>query len=146
VGLLKRLPGAREPGEAFCCGGGRGANFEEPVRLGESVVLIVQMLSNFETPREKLMHIILAGQSRLAERPQITQLRQRVSIVARLNSFENNETRSYLEHCMHTAGYSKQVLLFASPAYDLITAYRNRINLGSSLVSFRERRNHEQEF
>src|SRR5271154_4444394 len=47
----------------------------------------VLMLSNFETPSEKLMQIVLAGQPQLADKlasAKLVQLRQRVSILSSL--------------------------------------------------------------
>ncbi len=70
---------------------------DEAQNLEEPVLEVVRMLSNFETPREKLMHIILAGQPQLAAKlssPQLTQLRQRISIVARLTPFTETEPTS----------------------------------------------------
>ncbi len=58
---------------------------DEAQNLEEPVLEVVRMLSNFETPRAKLMHLILAGQPLLAQKlasPRLTQLRQRISIIA----------------------------------------------------------------
>ncbi len=54
---------------------------DEAQNLDDSVLETIRMLSNFETPRAKLMHIILAGQPQLADklaRPDMVQLRQRL--------------------------------------------------------------------
>ena len=56
----------------------------------------VRLLSDFETPRAKLMHIILAGQPELADKPLAPvwpQLRQRVSIVNGLNRCPPGKSR-----------------------------------------------------
>jgi general secretion pathway protein A len=104
----------------------QGKNFlvviDEAQNLDDSVLEVVRMLSNFETPREKLMTIILAGQPQLAEKlrsPQLTQLRQRVSIVARLKPFNPEETRAYIEHRLKVAGYRGESL-FTDGAYALV--------------------------
>jgi type II secretory pathway predicted ATPase ExeA len=99
---------------------------DEAQNLDESVLEVVRMLSNFETAREKLMHIILAGQPQLAEKlasPQLTQLRQRVSIVARLTPFNATETRAFIEHRLRVAGYPGEVSLFTDRAYMLIAKH-----------------------
>jgi general secretion pathway protein A len=99
---------------------------DEAQNLDEPVLEVVRMLSNFETSREKLMHIILAGQPQLAEKlasPQLTQLRQRVSIVARLTPFNATETRAFIEHRLRVAGYPGEVSLFTDRAYAMIAAY-----------------------
>ena len=96
---------------------------DEAQNLDEPVLEVVRMLSNFETPREKLMHIILAGQPQLATRlasPQMLQLRQRISIVARLAPFNLDETRAYIEHRLRVAGYRREEPLFTDRAYALI--------------------------
>jgi general secretion pathway protein A len=103
---------------------------DEAQNLDEPVLEVVRMLSNFETPREKLMHIILAGQPQLAAKlasPQLQQLRQRVSIVARLKPFDTLETRAYIEHRLHVAGYCAEVPLFTDRSLALIAQYSGGI-------------------
>jgi type II secretory pathway predicted ATPase ExeA len=103
---------------------------DEAQNLDEPVLEVVRMLSNFETPREKLMHIILAGQPALAAKlasPQLLQLRQRISIVARLAPFTAEETRAYIEHRLRVAGYRGESSLFADRAYALIAAHSGGI-------------------
>lgn len=96
---------------------------DEAQNLDEAVLEVVRMLSNFETPREKLMHIILAGQPQLATKlasPEMLQLRQRVSIIARLDPFNAEETRAYIEHRLRVAQYRGESPLFTDRAVDLI--------------------------
>ncbi|MGA2421992.1 MAG: AAA family ATPase, partial [Candidatus Acidiferrum sp.] len=103
---------------------------DEAQNLDEPVLEVVRMLSNFETPREKLMHIILAGQPALAAKlasPQLLQLRQRISIVARLAPFSLDETRAYIEHRLRVAGYRGESALFTDRAYALIAAHSGGI-------------------
>jgi general secretion pathway protein A len=81
---------------------------DEAQNLDDSALEFVRMLSNFETPREKLMHIVLAGQTQLAEklaRPSMVQLRQRVSMVVRLRPLGAAEISEYIEHRLRVAGY-----------------------------------------
>jgi type II secretory pathway predicted ATPase ExeA len=99
---------------------------DEAQNLEEPVLEVVRMLSNFETPREKLMHIILAGQPQLASKlalPQLTQLRQRISTIARLKPFNAAETRAYIEHRLQVSGYRSETPLFTDQAYSLIAKY-----------------------
>lgn len=82
---------------------------DEAQNLQDSALEFVRMLSNFETPREKLMHIILTGQPQLAEklaRPSMVQLRQRISMFIRLRPLTTMETGEYIEHRLRVAGYS----------------------------------------
>jgi len=82
---------------------------DEAQNLDERVLESVRLLSNFETADAKLMHIVLAGQPQLAEklaRPELIQLRQRVSTVVHLTPFSLKETIAYITHRMRVAGYA----------------------------------------
>ena len=99
---------------------------DEAQNLDDSVLELVRMLSNFETSREKLIQIVLSGQPQLAEKigsPDLVQLRQRVSIIARLNPFSAKETALYIEHRLRMAGYSFDMPLFTKDALALIAQY-----------------------
>jgi type II secretory pathway predicted ATPase ExeA len=96
---------------------------DESQNLHERVLEVVRMLSNFETPHKKLMHVILAGQPQLAEKlnsGSLTQLKQRISVVARLAPFNDHETREYIEHRLKLAGNTASEPLFTDQAYALI--------------------------
>src|SRR6266852_386237 len=87
----------------------------------------LRMLSNFEKPGKKLMQIILAGQPQLGERlasPNLLQLRQRISIVARLEPFTPEETNVYVGHRLRLAGYDLQTPFF-TPAAGAMIAERS---------------------
>jgi general secretion pathway protein A len=112
---------------------------DEAQNLDEPVLEAVRMLSNFETPREKLMHIILAGQPQLAGKlasPQLKQLRQRVSIVAQLKPFDAEETRAYIEHRLNVAGYRAEEPLFTDRAFALIATYSGGIPRNINNICF----------
>jgi general secretion pathway protein A len=82
------------------------------------------MLSNFETSRDKLIQIILAGQPQLADNigsPELLQLRQRISIFARLKPFTPEETSLYIVHRLGVAGYKSDMPLFTKDALALIS-------------------------
>lgn len=103
---------------------------DEAQNLDDSVLELVRMLSNFETPREKLMQIILSGQPKLAVKlasPELLQLRQRISIIAQLKPFSAEETELYVNHRLRIAGYSRQSPLFNSAALRLIADYSQGI-------------------
>jgi TonB family protein len=81
---------------------------DEAQGLDVSVLETVRLLSNFETPSEKLMQIILAGTPQFAERlsdPRLAQLSQRLSILAKLVPFGWQDTINYIEHRLRIAGY-----------------------------------------
>jgi general secretion pathway protein A len=96
---------------------------DEAQNLDDSVLELVRMLSNFETARDKLVQIILAGQPQLADNigsPELLQLRQRISIFARLRPFTPEETTLYILHRLRVAGYNSDMPLFTKDALALI--------------------------
>ena len=109
---------------------------DEAQNLNESVLETIRLLSDFETPRDKLMQIIVAGQPQLAQKlalPSLAQLRQRVSMLVRLNPFTPQETVSCVEHRLRVAGYTGGPL-FTPEAQAIIAARsegipRNIVNL-----------------
>src|SRR6202022_2505330 len=97
---------------------------DEAQNLESEVLETLRLLSNFETPQAKLMHIILAGQPALAQKlasPQLAQLRQRISIVQGLAPLPAWEVKNYVEHRLRIAGY-KGNPIFTSDAYESIVA------------------------
>ena len=103
---------------------------DEAQALSEEVLEVLRMLSNFETSREKLVHIVLAGQPQLADRlasPSMIQFRQRISIVARLVPFDAAETRAYIEHRLRVAGHNGWRPVFTDHAYALIAKHSQGI-------------------
>jgi len=81
----------------------------------------VRLLSNLETTREKLLQIILVGQPELRSllaRPDLAQLRQRITIRYHLPSLSRDETERYLIHRLRVAGSEKR--FFTPAAVDLI--------------------------
>jgi general secretion pathway protein A len=102
---------------------------DEAQNLDASVLETVRLLSDFETPRAKLMHIILAGQPELADKlasPGLAQLRQRVSIVHGLEPLPAWEIKSYIEHRMKIAGYEGEPL-FTPDAYEALSDFTEGI-------------------
>jgi general secretion pathway protein A len=86
---------------------------DEAQNLEPSVLETVRLLSDFETPRAKLLTIILAGQPELAGKlasPSLAQLRQRVSIVNRLEPLPAWELKNYIGHRLKVAGYEGEGL------------------------------------
>lgn len=86
---------------------------DEAQNLDEKFLESIRLLSNFETPWAKLMHIILAGQPQLADhlaRPSMAQLRQRISSFIRLEPFTTEEVQRYITHRLWVGGYSGEPL------------------------------------
>ncbi len=117
---------------------------DEAQNFAEPVLEVLRMLSNFETSSEKLVHIVLAGQPQLAEKmlaPSLAQLRQRISIVARLAPLDSAETHAYIDHRLRIAGCTSGKPIFSEGASELIAHYaggipRNINNLCFNALSF----------
>lgn len=80
---------------------------DEAQNLEEKVLESVRLLSNFETPWAKLIQIVIAGQPQLAEKlakPSLAQLRQRISLIVRLEPFSLVEVNRYIDHRLQMAG------------------------------------------
>src|SRR5713101_2807004 len=111
---------------------------DEAQNLADSVLETVRLLSDFETSQTKLMQIVLCGQPQLADRlahPDLIQLRQRISIVTKLQPLNNLETLMYIEHRMVVAGHSGPSP-FSYDAVNLITAHSAGIPRNINNVCF----------
>lgn len=85
---------------------------DEAQNLKAEVLETIRLLSNFETPRRKLLSIVLSGQSELGEmlaRAELRQLRQRLSCIVQLEKFTSGEIARYIAHRLAVAGYSGQL-------------------------------------
>jgi len=97
---------------------------DECQNLDSSVLETIRLLSDFETPKTKLMQIVLVGQAQLAEKlssPSLAQLRQRISILCRLEPLTREEIIRYIEHRLQVAGYAGAPL-FTNGALEWILA------------------------
>jgi len=95
---------------------------DEAQNLDNRVLETARLLSDFETPREKLLQIILVGQPQLAEKlqqPELAQLRQRIDVVGHLEPFHDLDVLHYIEHRLRVAGYNGRCL-FRPAAVDKI--------------------------
>jgi len=112
---------------------------DEAQNLDEPALEVLRVLSNFETSDEKLMHVVLAGQPDLAKKlssANMVQLRQRVSVVARLVPFDAGETREYIEYRLRVAGYRAARPLFSDRACDLIAIHSHGIPRNINNICF----------
>jgi general secretion pathway protein A len=97
---------------------------DEAQNLEDPVLEHLRMLSNFETTSEKLIQIVLAGQTQLADKlasPGLVQLRQRISIIGRLAPFDREEAERYINHRLEVAGFDSPLPLFTRAALRVIT-------------------------
>jgi len=80
---------------------------DEAQNLPLQVLEQIRILSNLETAKEKLLQIVLVGQSNLKDllrRPELRQLDQRVSIRYDLKPLSAEETAAYIQHRLSVAG------------------------------------------
>lgn len=80
---------------------------DEAQDLLPNVMEQVRLLSNLETDQHKLMQIVLAGQPELDQRlarPELRQLRQRITITCSLQPLSEEETGFYIQHRLAVAG------------------------------------------
>jgi general secretion pathway protein A len=89
---------------------------DEAQNLESSVLETVRLLSDFETPRAKLLQIILAGQPELADKlasPALGQLRQRIASINGLSPLTSEETGKLIDHRLRVAGHQGNSLFTA---------------------------------
>ena len=95
---------------------------DEAQELDESVLETVRLLSDLETPRAKKLQIVLSGQPSLADKlakPTLAPLRQRISILGRLEPLDSEDAARYIEHRLKVAGHEGEAL-FTSGAVEKI--------------------------
>jgi type II secretory pathway predicted ATPase ExeA len=115
----------------------------ERYRAGDTPVLIVdeaqglpihlleeiRMLLNLETPHEKLLQIVLAGQPELEERlkrPDMRQLKQRIMLRCKTAALTVEETHDYILSRLQIAGVTGKPV-FTSHAMDALCFYSRGI-------------------
>jgi len=85
---------------------------DEAQNLSADVLEQVRLLTNLETPTEKLLQIILIGQPELRsllQREDMRQLAQRVTARVRLEPLTREETEAYIEHRLHICGATRPI-------------------------------------
>ncbi len=133
-------PDPRWQGNALMC---LGQWLPERCREGQIPVLIVdeaqglplhvleeiRLLLNLETPQEKLLQIVLAGQPELEEklnRPETRQLKQRITVRCKTAPLTPKEARDYIQGRLDVAGASGRPI-FSPDAVDAAHAYSRGI-------------------
>jgi len=102
---------------------------DEAQNLTNEVLELLRLLSNLETTKHKLLHIILVGQPELKEKldsHELRQLRQRISLSCRLMPLSFKDVRNYIQHRLHVAS-GKPGIQFAEAAYRSIYNYSKGI-------------------
>ncbi|MBS1817934.1 MAG: AAA family ATPase [Acidobacteria bacterium] len=95
---------------------------DEAQNLSLAALEEVRMLSNLETEKSKLIQIALVGQPNLRDllrRPELEQLRQRVTVSYHLQALDSAETAAYINHRLRRAAIGAP-LEFSRDVTDLI--------------------------
>ncbi len=98
---------------------------DEAQNLSVSALEEVRMLSNLETEKSKLIHIVLVGQPALRDllaRPELEQLRQRVTVSYHLDPLRADETYAYINHRLKHASVGAP-LTFPREVSDIVHAH-----------------------
>jgi type II secretory pathway predicted ATPase ExeA len=98
---------------------------DEAQNLTSTVLEEVRLLSGIETPKEKVLRIILAGQPELNDKldaPELEQLAQRIRLRFHLPALTSIEMRAYILHRLEVAG-SQGREIFANDTFELIFRY-----------------------
>jgi len=80
---------------------------DEGQQLSEDVLEELRLLTNLETPRHKLLQIILCGQPELndlIEKPSLRQLRQRIALRCHTAPLTRGQTSEYIQWRVRIAG------------------------------------------
>lgn len=121
----------------------------ERYRVGQTPVLIVdeaqglplqaleevRLLLNLETPRQKLLQVILAGQPELEEKlkaHELRQFRQRITVRCRTAPLNVEETQAYIEERLRKAGAQERI--FEPKAAVYVHAYSRGIPRVMNLI------------
>jgi len=102
---------------------------DEAQNLTKEVLEQLRLLSNLETARDKLLHIILVGQPELKKKLnsfELRQLGQRISLSCRIVPLNYKEVTEYIEHRIHIAS-QKPGVKFSRAAYRSIYKYSRGI-------------------
>ncbi len=82
---------------------------DEAHHLSAEILEEIRLLSNLETPHEKLLQILLVGQPELDEKldsVSLRQLKQRIALRSHLEPLNSEETKGYIERRLAAGGMS----------------------------------------
>ena len=94
-------------------GGNVAVVIDEAQNLSPQLMEQVRLLSNLETDQHKLLQIVLCGQPELRERlgrPDLRQLRQRITVRYHIPPLSLDDTARYIEHRIRVAGPNAAVV------------------------------------
>lgn len=102
---------------------------DEAQSLDPELLQEVRLLTNLETSKQKLLHVILLGQpelSRILAEPQFRPLKQRITIRYHLRPLSLKETKAYIEHRLKRAR-ARNIHIFDNGAIREIYEYSKGI-------------------
>src|ERR1700730_3279608 len=102
---------------------------DEAQNLSDEVLEEIRLLTNLETATEKLLQIVLSGQPELEQRlqrPELRQLRQRITLRCRTHALTLEETEGYVSERLRIAGANGEPI-FAPEAVQVIHTYSRGI-------------------
>lgn len=102
---------------------------DEAHHLDPTALERIRLLSNFETPAQKLLQILLVGQPELGTRlglPELRQLKQRIGLRSVISPLTPQETWEYIRRRLRVAGAS-DLALFTDRAVRRIARYARGI-------------------
>jgi type II secretory pathway predicted ATPase ExeA len=81
--------------------------------LSVKVLEEIRMLAGLETRKEKILHVILVGQTQLIEaldHPELQQLKQRVKLRYHIRALSDREVGDYIRHRLSVVGAANRIL------------------------------------
>jgi len=109
---------------------------DEAQSLSNELLEEIRLLANIDTPSEKLLPLVMAGQPELSARLEETglrQLKQRVALRCEITPFELHETAAYIASRLRTAG-GVPSKLFSREAVSLIHEHSGGIPRTVSVI------------
>jgi general secretion pathway protein A len=109
---------------------------DEAQSLSNELLEEIRLLANIDTPSEKLLPLVMAGQPELSarlEEPGLRQLKQRVALRCEITPFELHETAAYIASRLRTAG-GVPSKLFSREAVSLIHEHSGGIPRTVSVI------------
>jgi general secretion pathway protein A len=88
---------------------------DEAHHLSAEILEEIRLLTNLETPQQKLLQILLVGQPELDDKldsVSLRQLKQRISLRSHLEPLSSEETKGYIERRLQIAGCPYPTALF----------------------------------
>ena len=102
---------------------------DEAQNLSKEVMEELRTLSNLETPKSKLLQIVLVGQPELEAKlnsEDLRQFKQRIGIRRQIRPLSLEESRQYIDHRLNLVGSSSSKV-FTAEAVSLICRYAQGI-------------------